>query len=187
MFEVLHHHCHYICYLLMLNLVSSPAADDHNYLTISQRRLSVPSFHLFRPDPFLSPPLPDSRSHPPPKHTHTFTLCHTPTTLYVSGRHGESDIKEPGTLEVEQKQNPWFSNPMTSCHQLHCTFSSSLLRISGWSELLRRFLSLSQTPIHTLLSLSARRDRSSGPALALLSQHAAPGGVSSSHGGPVQC
>lgn len=59
-----------------------------------------------------------------PKHTHTYTLRHTPTTPYVSGWQGERHIKGWGTLEVEQKKHQWFPNlvtsfPPTALHFLH--------------------------------------------------------------------
>lgn len=119
------------------------------------KRLTVEHLHLFCPEPFISPPFSPSRTHPPtPRRpntrTHTpSTLRHTPTTLHVSGRRGERRIKEWGTLEVEQKKHHWFPNLVTSCHQLHCTFSSALLSGSLASVSCSDSRSLSQTHTHT--------------------------------------
>lgn len=139
----------------------------------------LPSFSTLTYTP--PAPCPNIRTHTPS------TLSHTPTTLHVSGRQGERRIKEWGTSEVEQKKHQWFPNLMTSCHQLHCTFSSTLLWISGESERLRLSISFSQTHTHFhTLWASCSCDCSSGPSPALLSQYAAPAGVSSPHGGSVQ-
>lgn len=120
-------------------------------------------------------------------HTHGHTVRHTPTSLYVScrrGLQGRRCIKEWGTLEVEQKKHLSFPGsdeqlPPTAALYLHHHRSPPGPSIGlSCSDYL--WHTHTHTLSYTLVSCSCCA------CTALLPQHAAPGGVSSSHGGSVQ-
>lgn len=136
-----------------------------------------------------SEPLTPTPPTPTPKSFSTFmyprpnTHTHTPTALHVSdSQAGRRHISEWGASELEQKKHHWSPDPNqllpTTLHLLHRSAldQSKLLTLS---------------PSHTRIRARTHTPRvscecSSAPSPALPSQHAAPGGGGSSHGGPAQ-
>lgn len=172
LFEIVFHNCQYISDMLMSKpafspMTSSPSADVHNL----SKRLSVRRFHLFCPEPFISPPLPRSHKHPPPLNplTHTPPIIHPPHCTSVA----ERGIKGWGTLEVEQKNHQWW--PPAALHFLHQSpldlWAAQTLPLS----LLPSFSHLCEPP--ALLALDLLRQLHSSHSMQLLVVLAALMGV----------
>ena len=144
---------------------------NHMNATTSQivKKVNFHWFHLLRPDPFIFPPLSCSRTHTP-SGMHTYTLRHTPTTLYVSGRQrGEANKRARDFVgRAEETFVVSRSDKQLPPPALHFLHHSPLDLWLDWAP---------QTLTHIYFCSSGT---------ALLSQHAASGGVSSSHGGSVQ-
>ena len=122
------------------------------------KRLTVEHFHLFCPEPFISPPFSPSRTHPPhlPAQTHAHihpppSVIHPPPSTSVAdgggGREAYKRVRDFGGRAEET------SLVSKSCDQLPptatCTFSSALLSGSLASVSCSDSRSLSQTHTHT--------------------------------------
>lgn len=126
------------------------------------------------------PPSPVPLTYPRPN-THT----RTPTTLHVSGiwgGGGAEAYKRVRGFRVRAEETPLTPDP----EKLLPTTPHLLRRSGPDQDLLTRSPSHAhaRTRTHALLRVSS--GCSSAPSPALPSQHAAPGGVGSSHGGPAQ-
>lgn len=125
----------------------------------------------------------------PSKHTHTYTL-HLQSYTHHSPRQwqtGGEAYKGVRDFRDRAEETSVFSKsgdqlPPTALHFLqHPPLDLQLVWVAQTLS-----LSLKYTLTCPTVWASCSCDCSSGPSPALLSQHAAPGGVSSSHGGSVQ-